>query len=1068
MCSMWMVSESYGDLKAITKYGENDQTDGIVSVIDVNGMSINTKLNIKSISITKDLGKSPIDSKVINLDNLAKATHTDLDKNTVNRAQQLIKGVVVDEVTGLPLQGATVSMRINNDQKVQTNSNGEFELVYKGEDIILVSYMGYQSFELSVKNAIQNLYIKLIANSSELGEVVVVGYGTQKKENLTGSVSAIKGDEIAERPVSNSMLALQGMAPGLSIVNRGGAPGDDNVQVKIRGTGTLNNSNPLVLVDGIPQSLSSVSPGEIESISVLKDAASAAIYGSRAGNGVILVTTKRGVKEGVVVSYDNYFGIQRKNFWPKSASPGDYLRLTNEAFENAGLAAPHSDEWISNVEAGTEPLKYPFTDWTKALFNDHAFQHSHSVNLSTGGKSGRIMASLNYLDQDGILNKHNFERYSARINADLNISEKLSFSADLLYRRKNYTGVGQGPNVLIQSVLHSKQSVVGTYPNGAHDLVGGWINTYALVEKSGSDKRITDEVVGTLGLKYDILDGLSLKGYMSFNNSFGERQLFQKRLEMLDYYTGQPIPVGSMWAQNKLTDSRSRTFEPNYRVFADYTKDIGKSNFKILLGYDEIHNRYRSISAYRDNFYSNDLQEIDAGDSKNWRNSGGSSEWRLRSFFGRMNYAFDNKYLFEANVRYDGSSRFSKGKKFGTFPSFSAGWRLGQEDFLKDSELISELKLRTSWGKLGNQDIPLYRNVATYSLEQGYNFNDQIVVGAAQILAANPDITWETTTMSNIGVDLELFKGKFSVIGEYFWRNTKDILFSLPIPPSIGIEAPTQNSASVENKGWELSLRYNSSNYESPFKYSIGFNISDVINKITDLKGTGPYYRDNFITWREGYSINTLYGYKTLGLYRTQDDLNNYPKINDQASLGDIIYADTNNDGIITPADRVVIGNMDPRFPIGLDFNASYKGFDFSMFWQGVLKAQSNLDGALIEGPDWQNYTTADMAKERYHETRNPNGTMPKVTYGNSWNIYVSDFWLQDTKYVRLKNVQLGYTLPSSVLEKVKIKKLRVYLSGENLVTFTSARWVDPEFPAGRLQYFPQSKVMTAGMNFIF
>ena len=414
-----------------------------------------------------------------------------------------------------------------------------------------------------------------------------------------------------------------------------------------------------------------------------------------------------------------------------------------------------------------------------------------------------------------------------------------------------------------------------------------------------------------------------------------------------------------------------------------------------------------------------------------------------------------------------GSSRFSKGKKYGIFPSFSAGWKVGEESFLKDNVWVKDLKLRASWGQLGNQEIPLYRNVGVYDLDQGYNFNDNIVVGAGQKIASNPDITWESTTMTDIGVDFGILNNKFTIVADYFWRKTNDILFQLPIAPSIGIEAPTQNSASVENKGWELAINYNGNNGKE-FKYSIGFNISDVKNKITDLKGTGPYYRDKYIIWQEGQSINTLYGYKTHGLYRTQADLDKYPKVNEQATIGDIIYEDINEDGVINSDDRAILGNMDPRFPIGLNFGASYKGFDFSMFWQGVLKAQSNLDGALIEGPNWQNYTTSDMVKNRFHETRNPEGTMPRVSYGNAWNIHVSDFWIQDTKYIRLKNVQLGYTLPSFILDKLKINKIRMYVSGENLITFSGTKWVDPEFPAGRLQYYPQSKVVTAGLSLLF
>lgn len=979
-----------------------------------------------------------------------------------------ITGRILDE-KGMPLEGTSINLK-GTDRGTSADKSGNFSIQAPEEGgILVVSYVGYITQEVRpASSAALTVILKAKPKDQQLEEVVVVGYGTQKKVNLTGSVSAITGKAIAEHPVSNTALALQGMAPGLSIVNSGGAGGADDVTIRIRGTGTLNNSDPLVLIDGVPGSLSSVTPSEIETISVLKDAASASIYGSRAGNGVILVTTKRGVKEGVSVSYDNSFGWQSKTFWPKSASPGDYLRLANEAYDNAGLPTPYSDEWIKNAEAGTEPLKYPFFNFIPAVFDDHAFQQNHSLSVSTGGKSGKILVAMNYLNQDGIVRNHNFERYNIRINSDLYITKNLGLSSDLMYRRRNYTGVGRSPQEILQSILNSKQSVVGEYPNGSYDLVGGLRNAIAIINKSGSDKRNSDDLVGTLGLKYDVANGLSLKGYLSVNNTATESRLFRNKLEMKDYYTGQPIPVGALWAQNFLQDTRDRNYQPNYKLYADYNKTFGSHNIKVLLGYDEIHNSYRTLGASRDNFYSNDIREMDAGDAKNWKNWGNSSEWKLRSFFGRLNYSFKGRYLFEVNLRYDGSSRFSMGKKYGAFPSFSAGWRVDQEKFLKNSDVISNLKLRASWGKLGNQEIPLYRNVAVYDLTQGYNFNNNIVVGAAQTIAANPNITWESTIMTDLGVDLDLFKGKVSIVGDYYKRVTSDILFALPISPSIGINAPTQNSASVSNKGWEISVNYNGNRGSRDFKYTIGFNISDVINKITDLKGTGPYYQDKFNIWQEGYSINTLYGYKSLGLYRSQKDLDTYPKLNQQATLGDIIYADVNKDGVINSADRVIIGSKDPRFPIGLNFGATYKNFDFAMFWQGVLKAQTNLDGAIIEGPDWENFTTEDMAKNRYHVTKNPNGTMPRVSYGNAWNGVVSDFWMQDTKYVRLKNFQLGYTFAKSLTGRLRINRLRVYVSGENLLTFTPTKWVDPEIPAGRLQYYPQSKVMTVGISLNF
>jgi len=601
-------------------------------------------------------------------------------------------------------------------------------------------------------------------------------------------------------------------------------------------------------------------------------------------------------------------------------------------------------------------------------------------------------------------------------------------------------------------------------------LVSGQWNARAMAQE-GETSTVSDDVFGQLGFAYKFNDALSLEGNVTLNTEANDGFVFQNSLAgMRNYVTGDLVNVGGWFATSKLTESQMNRRELSQRLYLNYDQTFGKHSIQGTVGYEEIYNRYKEISAARDNFFSNDLRDISAGDVQNQSTGGYSEEWRLRSFFGRANYNFDDRYMFQANVRYDGSSRFGEGNRWGVFPSFSAGWRISEEGFLDDEQLFSNLRLRGSWGQLGNQRIGLYRYLNTYNLNNGYQFNNNLVPGTAITRAGNPDITWETTTMTNIGLDMGFLDDRIEVIAEYFYKYTDDILIELPIPRTIGYSPPVQNAAAVSNKGWELAINYNGRPAsENGFQYSVGINFSDVVNRIEDLKGTGPFFPDKFTVWTEGESINSLRGLKSPGIYRNQQDLDNYPaKLFPTVAQGDIIYEDLNGDGVISqslyPAgDQYIMGNEDPRYEFGVRFQASYKGFDFSMFWQGVLRQQHSLDGALNEGPNYTNFIPATMAREAFHPERNPNGSWPMVRSGNSANLVESDFWLQNTSYLRLKNFQLGYTIPQNL-----VASLRVFVSGENMLTFTETELFDPETPRGRSQFFPHSRLFSGGINVRF
>ncbi len=998
-----------------------------------------------------------------------------LNKNTP--LQQQVSGTISD-ATGVPLAGANI-LEKGTTNGTQTDFDGNFTLEVGDDAVLVISYIGFATKEVSVDGQ-SNISVSMDENAAGLDEVVVVGYGTQSRAKVTGAISTVPTDQIAQRPVTNTANALQGQVPGLTVFNSGGAPGVEDVKIRIRGVGTLNNSNPLVLVDGIEQSLGTVEPQNIESISVLKDAASAAIYGSRAANGVILVTTKRGASTGVKLSYNALFGVQHPSFFPEKADNESWMRLENTAQVNAGGTPTYSEEYISNVLAGTKPLEFPFANWEEGIFRNGALMNQHSFSISGGSEIGKIFTSVNYNDTDGIIKNFNNKRTTVLVNADLYANDKLTFKVGLMYRNGNFSGPGHAINSsgiagqqIVQALLHMNRNVVMEYPDGTYDLISGQWNADAMATE-GETNRISNDVVAQGGFDYSINDALTLRGNVTYeSNNQGTDTFMNSLAGMKNYLTGEPVTVSGWFATNRLTEATFTEKELSQRLYLDYNKTFGSHDFGALLGYEEIHYNNKIVSATREGFFNNDLRDLNAGGVDNQQISGYREEWRLRSFFGRLNYSFDDRYLLQANMRIDGSSRFGDGNRYGFFPSVSAGWNITNESFmetLSNGAVLSNLKLRASWGQLGNQNIGLNKFRSTYNLNQNYQFGGSPVSGSAITQAGNPNITWETATITNIGLDASFLNDRISFVAEYFWKYTDDILLDLPISSTIGVDPPVQNAAAVSNNGYELSLSYNSDyKPDNGFNYSIGVNFSDVINKIEDLKGAGPYFNDGFTVWQEGYSINTLRGLDSPGLYRTQADLDQYPvRLSSSAGIGDIIYKDVNNDGVISQSlapggDQIIIGNEDPRYEFGIRASASFKGFDVSMFWQGVGKQYHTLDGALVEGPAYQNFIPKEMAENAYDPVKNPNGTWPRAIAGGNWNIVKSNFWLIDTKYIRLKNFQVGYTIDQEVFSN-----FRIYVSGENMVTFTPQNLFDPETPRGRSQFFPQTKTMSLGLNIEF
>ncbi|MCC5904639.1 MAG: TonB-dependent receptor [Balneolaceae bacterium] len=1008
-----------------------------------------------------------------------------------------VEGTVSDANTGELLPGVNILIAGTSTGTV-TDLSGEFTLNVDGSGVELVfTFVGYvsQTITITDQHISDGMEIRLEADIALMDEMVVVGFGTQRRADVTGAVSSISAADFERRPITNTAMGLQGLSPGLTIQYQGGQPGEEDVLTRVRGTGTLNNPNPLVLVDGIEQSLATVEASSIESITVLKDAASAAIYGSRAANGVILITTKRGAETGINVNYDAFVGVHNKLFFPEPADRESWMRLENEARVAGGQQPIFTEEYISNVLAGTNPLEFPFADFEGGIFQDNAMEYSQSISLSTGSETGRLYAAVNHQDTDGIIQNFNNQRASIRVNSDLFVTDDLTFTANLIYRNRDVTGPGFTGQRITQGLLHMNRDMIMTYPDGQNatgDLIGGTWNPH-IMANSGESRRQSDDVVATGGLNFNISDVLTIEGDLTFNRTATEETIFREsRNNMIHPLTGNTVASSGWFSTNTLNEGRYNRRELSHRVFMNYSDSFENHSLGGTVGYEELYTRASQVSSARNNFFNNELRSLSAGDTGNQLtcsqfNDAGShtsgcfnDSWRVRSFFGRANYTFGDRYSLQANVRYDGSSRFAEGNRWGFFPSFSAGWRISSESFMQDADFLSNLRVRASWGQLGNERMSsnertgLHAFLNSYNLGLSYDFGDGPVPATGVTSAGNPNISWETTTMTNIGLDIGLLEDRLEIIAEYFWNYTSDILLVLPVPGSVGMGAPFQNAADVSNNGWELEINYRGiPSSDGGFQYAVGLHFSDVVNTIESLSGQGPFYPDKFTVWAEGYSINSLRGYRSPGIYRTQEDLDNYPtRRSPNAGIGDVIYRDLTGDGNLTAAlypegDQEVVANEDPRYEFGLNFSASYRNFDFSMFWQGVMEQWHMLDGALVQGPNSQNFIPQEMADNRFHPTENPDGTWPRVMVGaqvwsNCANC-MSDFMLEDTKYARLKNITVGYTVPQQL-----IQNLRLYFSGENLLTFTPTGLFDPELPRGRNQFYPHSKALRFGVNVSF
>lgn len=983
---------------------------------------------------------------------------------SVDAKKQKITGVVKD-TSGEPVIGATVS-ELGTDNGVITDIDGNFTLNITGNGELAVSYIGYQSQKVKAQEG-KNLSVTLKEDTQLLDEVVVVGYGTQKKVNLTGAVETIKSERIADKPVTSLQEALAGEAAGMTVTQKSGQPGNSGASIRIRGVGTWGSAGPLVLVDGVAMSMGDVMPSDVESISVLKDASSAAIYGSRAANGVILITTKQGKKGKVSVTYTGNVGLQKATRVPKMAKSWQYAELYNQSMENEGkVSSLFPQDRIDRMKAGGDPdVLEGSTDWFDEILSS-ALQHSHNVTIQGGGDKTSYIGSLGYTSQNGVIFS-NYERYNARLNTMTDLTSWFKFGLNLAYINDISSESAAGATAAYYKVPRALPYMPVKYSDGTWSFNSTPTNPVRMASPDyGMRHNYGNKISTLITPELNFFDGLNIKGIFGYESNTYNDKKFEKTV-LYEEFKPAGQSSNQFVARNKQTDTWTQYNNLTASATASYEKTLNRHYFKILAGGSLETFKYKFTKASRQDFPNNDFSEINAGDPNTAYAEGNSTYASLASLFGRVNYSFADRYLLEANLRYDGSSKFVRGHRWGLFPSFSLGWRISEEAFFDSlKEHVQNLKLRASWGQLGNQQISNYQGISTFGSGSSFIFGNSISSGYKETVMGNPNITWETSTNWNIGVDMSVLDNRLNLTFDWYKRMTDDILLALEAPALLGIVPAMQNAGSVENKGWEITLNWRDRIGED-FRYSIGFNLSDVKNKVTDLRGyKSP--TSGLTTRIEGEPLDALFGWETLGICQNEEQYEKYKDImktyNANWTIGDLIIKNQDGDNAITAADKKVIGNQIPRFCYGLNLGFEYKKFDFSCFFQGVGKVDGYISGDVIEPIRTKSALVEHYTDSFDPKNPNPNAYYPRILNSLNYNYGNFSHWVQDASYLRLKNIQLGYTFS---FPSAKIEKLRLTASGQNLFTITKFRVFDPESAITGVS-FPNVAVCSFGASLTF
>ena len=982
---------------------------------------------------------------------------------TITQQKKAINGVVFDGGLNEPLIGANVVVKGTTNGTV-TDLDGKFTLEAAPNDILVISSIGFKSLEIKASDAAKGK-ITLQEDTQALDEVVVVGYGVQKKANLTGSVAHISAEAIESRSVASVSAALAGQIPGVTAIQSSGAPGSQTASITIRGTNSINGGSPLVIVDGVPGSMNTIDPQDIESLTVLKDAASSAIYGVQAANGVILITTKKGKKgDKARINYSGSVAWSSPVALLKFLGAGDYAMLYNEAVknENPNAILPYTEEDIQNYRNGT----LPDTDWYDETFKKNALETYHNLSINGGSEKTSYNASIGYTRQDGLIDVNKYDRFNGRISVDSDINKWLTAGLNVSGYRGTKNDGCEGYASLRQ-YCNRLAPIYPVYNDDGSFYYSGLNNPVAHLNNTGFTRQVDQQLNATAYAKVNILPELNVKALFSVRNDTRNNEGFKK---LLEYGTGNNT------FNSGLREGYQKYYDWNWyttQVLANYNKTFGKHSLTALAGFEQIYYNYKYTEATRKGGGNDELTEsLNTLDKSSQTNKNGGHETARRSYFGRVQYDFNNKYLFEANLRADASSRFPKDSRWGYFPSVSAGWRITEESFVKDADIkwLSNLKIRAGWGQTGNEELSdsdIYPSLATCAYGS-YMFGNSLYSTAYETRYVNSQLKWATVTNYEGAIEAGFLNNRLGFELAVYKKKTKDMLLYLPVQGVLGMDAPAQNAGSMQNTGFDLSLFHNN-RINKDFSYAVNLNIAYVKNKITDMCGTEGENPDDSKYWYlEGYALGSFYGYEAIGYFNTEEELANDAKRTGTEQLGDIKYRDLNNDGKIDAAnDRKVIGKDKPSWTGGLNIALYYKDFDFSAFFQGAFDVYGYYTGESSYA-----FYNSGKVLERHLDRWTPenhNASYPRITKDSQINFSTSSFWLQDASYVRLKNISLGYNIPSVLTQKIGIDKVKVYISGENLLTFSGLEGIDPEAPASnRGAYYGNVKKVSLGLKVSF
>ncbi|MCF8715614.1 TonB-dependent receptor [Joostella atrarenae] len=1017
----------------------------------------------------------------------------------INEVQLTVNGLVTSE-NGDPIPGVNVMIK-GTSKGVLTDFDGNYTINVSNSNATLVfSYIGFTSQEIVVGNQ-KTIKVTLKEDVSQLDEVVVVGYGTQKKANLTSAVSTVSSEALENRPVTNLTSALQGTTPGLNISRSSGQPGEEGLNIQIRGISSANGAvNPLVIVDGVPSSTSALNqtlnPEDVESVTVLKDAAAASIYGSQAAGGVILVTTKSGKSGKTVVSYSGQIAGSKPVNMPERLSLLDEANYSNLARENAGIGPEYNDQAIQNIINGVEyevsdsnPNNYIYynqsQDVRDIVLRDVSLQLTHNLKVSGGSEDIKYLFSLGYLDQDGVfkIGPDKFKRYTSRLNLNANLNKYLNLDSRVSYAVHNRDQPSQSNSGNNYGLFQYLQTVRQRYPVFTPEgrLASG-ANTYALLTEGGYKDKEINELDGILTLTAkNFIKGLEIRTIYGRKFRAYDNETFNRTVTLWGAFD----PIRYLNNPNSFSLYKETIETQNFQFLTDYDLSLNKHNFHILAGYQWEDYRLSGVNTYASSLVSNDLPTLNTGARESYNNTQNIRTYAAQSFLSRFSYNYDGKYLFEATIRSDETSRLAPDSRVNWFPALSFAWNIHKENWFSDTlPFISQFKPRFSWGQLGNANgniIGYYDYLSTLSSGSG------LVLGASENRTTyfyqngvpSSTLAWETIETINYGIDLSLFKNRLQTSFDYYIKKNKNMLIPLDLPATFGVNTPRVNNGELKSWGWELDVKYNDRIGEN-FNWNLGFNLSDNQNELINYGEGRDVVRLGTNNLIQGYPISTIWGYETKdGYIETQEQLDAAPFYSNKTGIGDIEYIDQNGDGLINqgsgttedPGDLVNLGSTNPRYLFGITGGAQWKNIDFSFFFQGAADRSYAPNRQAIQ-PYASSWLSAQKHQADYWTPDNPNAAYPRPFYQGSHNFATSDRWVLNGNYIRLKNIQLGYSLSPSTIKQIGLNQLRFYVSGQDILTFSKLGVFDgvfdPEQNNGIRSSYPVFAYVSFGINISF